>query len=106
MREHKDRLVQATGTATMNTLHVQNTAFHLFLQRACGIVGRFGGVLSQGAWPMNHMPARLASKPPSPAMSDLERQQTDAALLTLARVLATIAAARTKAARTGGTHAA
>jgi hypothetical protein len=46
------------------------------------------------------------SKPPSTSMSDLERQQTDAALLTLARVLATIAAARTKAARIGGTHAA
>ena len=55
---------------------------------------------------MNRLPARLASKPPSPTMSDLERQQTDAALLALARVLATIAAARTKAAQAGGSHAA
>lgn len=55
---------------------------------------------------MNRLPARHDSKPPSSTMSDLERQQTDAALLTLARVLATIAVARTKAAQTGGTHAA
>lgn len=55
---------------------------------------------------MNRMPARVVSKPPSTAMSDLERQQTDAALLTLARVLATIAATRTRNAQAGGSHAA
>lgn len=55
---------------------------------------------------MNRLPARLTSKPPSPATTDLERQQTDAALLALARVLATIAAARTRNAQAGGSHAA
>jgi hypothetical protein len=61
---------------------------------------------------MNRSPARLVSKPPLSAvsalsaMTDLERQRTDAALLSLARVLANIAEARSASVRVGGSHAA
>jgi hypothetical protein len=55
---------------------------------------------------MNRSSARLASKPPSPSMTESERQLTDAALLSLARVLANIAAARSVARRVGGSRAA
>ena len=58
---------------------------------------------------MNRSPARLATKPSSPAvsaMSDLEQQRTDVALLSLARVLASIAAARSASVPMGGSHAA
>lgn len=55
---------------------------------------------------MNRLPSRLASKPPSPAGADLEQQRTDVALLSLARVLASIAIARSATFRVGGSHAA
>lgn len=54
---------------------------------------------------MNRSSARLVSKLPLPAMSDSDQQLTDAALMSLARVLANIAAARSSVRRVGGSHA-
>lgn len=55
---------------------------------------------------MNRSSARLAAKSPLPTITASEWQLTDAALLSLARVLASIAAARSAARRVGGSHAA